>query len=352
MMERLKSFLITRLLLVLAAIMAAEAGCSWLVRRVLLPYAALLAEYGQEVRIPGAGEMFQVMRELLRGNSGAVMSNLLSRSAVLFILLISVLLLLLPVVLGVLWYSGLAANRIDQLQRTREKEREELDAQRNLMFSDFAHDLRTPIMTISGYSGALADGMVKDEAQQKEYLEAIRVKAGRMSELINLLFEYTKLGSVNFSLKKEATDLNELLRTVTASVYDDLEQAGIELLIEIPEHAFTVQADPAQISRVFHNLIINVARHNPAGTKAAVSVKRMAGQELVAVADTGVRIEKSAKELFEPFVKGDDSRSESSGSGLGLSIAKKITEMHGWEIDLVQPFGTYTKAFVVKVPER
>jgi len=83
-----------------------------------------------------------------------------------------------------------------------------------------------------------------------------------------------------------------------------------------------------------------------------VSVKQMAGMEKIAVADNGVRIEKSGKELFEPFVKGDDSRSESTGSGLGLSIVKKITEMHGWEIELVQPFGNYTKAFVIKVPER
>ncbi|MBE5997969.1 MAG: HAMP domain-containing histidine kinase, partial [Lachnospiraceae bacterium] len=236
--------------------------------------------------------------------------------------------------------------------KEREAERAQADAQRNLMFSDFSHDLRTPIMTISGYAGALADGMVKDEDQKQEYLEAIRAKSGRMSELINLLFDYTKLGSVNFHLNKEKTDLNELLREVAASAFSDFEEAEMDFLAEIPEEPYFVMLDKAQSARVFHNLLINIIRHNPAGTGAAVSVKQMAGMEKIAVADNGVRIEKSGKELFEPFVKGDDSRSESTGSGLGLSIVKKITEMHGWEIELVQPFGNYTKAFVIKVPER
>ena len=126
----------------------------------------------------------------------------------------------------------------------------------------------------------------------------------------------------------------------------------MEFLAGIPEEPYFVEADRAQVSRVFHNLLINIIRHNPAGTEAAVSVRRKAGMEMIAVADTGIVIEKSGKEIFEPFVKGDNSRSESTGSGLGLSIVKKITDMHGWEIGLVQPFGNYTKAFVIKVPER
>ena len=220
------------------------------------------------------------------------------------------------------------------------------------MFSDFAHDLRTPIMTISGYAGALSDGVVKDETQKKQYLTAIRAKADRMSELITLLFDYTKLGSVNFHLKKEPVDRNELLRETAASAFSDMEDAGMELLAEIPEEPYVVSADRAQVSRVIGNLLTNAIRHNPAGTKIAVGVRRLAGMEMIAVADTGVTIEKDPKQLFEPFVKGDDSRSETKGSGLGLSIAKKIVDMHGWEIELRQPFGKYTKAFVISVPER
>ena len=351
-MDKLKSFIISRLLIFFAAVSAAEAAARVIIQRVLLPYAAALSHYTGDMNILGFGDLLRIMKELFTGQGGKVVIDLLSRSTVIFVLGVCSLLILGPVVAGIIWYSNAVAGKLDRLDKEREAERAQADAQRNLMFSDFAHDLRTPIMTISGYAGALADGMVKDEDQKQEYLEAIRAKSGRMSELINLLFDYTKLGSVNFHLNKERTDLNELLREVAASAFSDFEEAEMDFLAEIPEEPYFVMLDKAQSARVFHNLLINIIRHNPAGTGAAVSVKQMAGMEKIAVADNGVRIEKSGKELFEPFVKGDDSRSESTGSGLGLSIVKKITDMHGWEIELVQPFGNYTKAFVIKVPER
>ena len=348
-MERLKSFVITRLLLLLAAVMAAESVSRQLVQRLLLPYAAFRSQYAGELDMPGLFSMLHVMREVA-GAAGA--SGLKTRLTVLFLLLICVLLFILPVALGVLWYGGHVAGRLDILDRQREKEREEADAQRNLLLSDFAHDLRTPIMTISGYAGALADGVMKEEKQKQEYLEAIRSKSEQMAGLINLLFDYTKLGSVNYHLQKERMDLNELLRECVGEDYTDIEQAGMEFLVEIPDAPFYVQADRVQTARVVHNLLVNMIRHNPPGTGGAVSVKRLAGMELIAFADTGVRMEKSADELFMPFVKDDAARSGSTGSGLGLSIVKKITDMHGWEITLEQPFNRYTKAFILRVPER
>ncbi|MBQ6544183.1 MAG: HAMP domain-containing histidine kinase [Lachnospiraceae bacterium] len=351
-MEKLRSYLVTRLLMMLGAVLLLEGLASFLVRRLLLPAAANLAHYTGELNIFNFGDYLQLARELVSGKGGLVMADLTRRSGVILLLVLSVLLILMPVVLGVIWYTRRVLARVEKIDEERQAERAAYDAQRNLMFSDFAHDLRTPIMTISGYAGALSDGVVKDEAQKKQYLTAIRAKADRMSELITLLFDYTKLGSVNFHLKKEPVDLNELLRETAASAFSDMEDAGMELLAEIPEEPYVVSADRAQVSRVVGNLLTNAIRHNPAGTKIAVGVRRLAGMEMIAVADTGVAIEKDPKQLFEPFVKGDDSRSETKGSGLGLSIAKKIVDMHGWEIELKQPFGKYTKAFVISVPER
>ena len=351
-MEKLKSYLITRLLLLLAAVIAAESGVCFLVVRFLLPFAAIRAQYEGDLNISGFSDLLRIMRELLAVSIGQGSPNLSSRSAVLLLLAVSLVLFALPVVLGVLWYAGKVGSRIDRLDKEREEERKKADEQRSLMLSDFAHDLRTPVMTISGYAGALADGMVKDERQRQEYLEAIRKKSDHMGRLISTLFDYTKLNSVHFHMERERTDLNELLRESVGDVYSDFEQAGAEILTEIPEEPFYVEADRIQAARVFQNLLVNVIRHNPPGTEAAVSVRRLAGMEQIAFADTGVRIGKSAEELFEPFVKDDDARSSSAGSGLGLSIAKKIADMHGWEIRLEQPFGRYTKAFILRVPER
>ena len=355
-MEKLKSYLIKRLILVLALIALAESGILLLVRRLILPFAAGIAQYEAAQADFSWGDLLTLIGGLFAGHSDKVMLGLLPRSGALLLLVLSLLLFLLPLFLGILWYARGAVREIDALEKVRDQERAALDAERNLMFSDFAHDLRTPIMTISGYAGALADGIVTDPEKEKDYLETIRRKSGQMSELINLLFDYTKLGSVNFQLNKEKKDLHEVLREACGNAYDEIENAGMELLAEIPETPYFVSFDAAQISRVLNNLLINAVRHNPSGTQIAVGVKQMAGMERIAIADTGVKIEKDPALLFQPFVKGDDSRQEKKGekkgSGLGLSIAKKVADMHGWELELAQPFGNYTKAFILSVPER
>ena len=350
-MIKLKSFLITRLILVIGLILACEVLATFLSQRFILPFAAGIAHYtGQNSRF-NLFDAANMLTGLFTGNSEQVMLGLLSKSAIISLLTLASLLFILPVFLGILWYSSAILSRIDQIQKAREEERAAYEAERNLMMSDFAHDLRTPIMTIGGYAGALADGVVPEDKKQ-EYLEAIRRKSGQMSELINLLFDYTKLGSAHFNLQFQETDLNELLRTSAAAVYDEIDAAGMDLLVEIPETAYIVQADAAQVSRIARNLLTNAIKHNPSGTRIAIGVKEFPGLEQIAFADTGVPIEKDPAQLFEPFVKGDDSRSESKGSGLGLSIAKKIADAHSWTLEFVQPFGNYTKAFVLSVPER
>ena len=350
-MEHFKGFLIKRLILILAGVAAAEALILVPVEALLLPYIGYLARIDAAAGRFRLGDILVILNSLFFGSSQSAVLGLATRSVIAVLLVMTVSLLIAPIIFGILIYAGSVVRRVDALQREREAEREAFDMRRNLMLSDFAHDLRTPIMTISGYAGALSDGMVKDPAMQTEYLDAIRRKSERMAELIGLLFEYVKLGSVGFSLKKKLIDLNALTAECAAALYTDIEEAGMTLTAEIPEIPFTIEADRTQLGRVLTNLITNAIRHNPAGTEIAVSVRRLAGAELVAVADTGVEITKPVEELFDPFVKGDDSRSESRGSGLGLSISKKIADMHGYKLTLQQPAGAYTKAFVLRVPE-
>ena len=350
-MDQLKRYLITRLLLVTGFVIATEFIFMMPVRFVILPVAAGISSYENATGSFSFNDIISILGNLFFGKNPNLVIGLAARSKVLLLLFLSAILFLIPLAAGILFYTRLVTVKVNELQKARDAEREAYDKQRNLMLSDFAHDLRTPITTIAGYAQALDDGVVKDPAMQKEYLQAIHRKAGRMAELITLLFDYVKLGSTGFSLNKKPCDLNALVAEVTASLYTDIEEAGDELLADIPETAFTVEADRAQAGRVLHNLIINAVRHNPSGTVISVSVRRLAGVELVAVADSGVKIEKTAGDLFDPFVKGDDSRSGDKGSGLGLSISKKIADMHGWELTLVQPYGSFTKAFVIKVPE-
>ena len=350
-METLKVFLIKRLIAVMAVVLVSEALVLALVRVFLVPIALRAASMQPPARV-SVTEILLGLYSVIIGHWQLTPAGIAVRSGAVLLMLLSLFLLAAPVTAGIILYAQMVSARVDELQRKRDEEHREYDAQRSLMLSDFAHDLRTPIMTISGYAGALQDGMVKDEEQKKEYLDAIRRKADRMSELINLLFDYVRLGSASFALNREDCDINRLAAETAAALYTDIEQAGMELEAEIPEEAFIAEADKAQAGRILNNLLVNAVRHNPPGTRIALRIRRLAGMEVIEVADSGVPIPGDPEKLFEPFVKGDGSRSGDRGSGLGLSIARKITEMHGWTLTLEQPCSGYTKAFVLRVQEK
>ena len=267
----------------------------------------------------------------------------------LFIIVIYVMLVI-PYVVSAFYYVKIVTKEMSEISRIQREERMEFDRRRNLMLSDIAHDLRTPITTISGYAQALKDNVVKDEEKRLEYLQAIENKSKRMSDLINLLFEYVKLDSDGFTLDTEELDLCELLRENAALIYQDMEEAGMDFEIDIPEEEFLITADKMQMSRVVTNLMVNAIRHNEPGTKILLRMTERLGMVTVQIADTGACIPEDIKEnLFEPFSKGDKSRSDGKGSGLGLSIAKKVIDMHGYELSLENGPEGYTKSFTIKI---
>ena len=172
------------------------------------------------------------------------------KSMLLFCVLFTMaLVVLLPYILGALCFASITIREFREIQKERDAEQNEFNRKRNLMLSDIAHDLRTPMTTVNGYAKALADGMVTDPQKQQEYLETIQKKSARMNDLINLLFAYVKLDSEGFSLKRKEVDLCELLRENAALVYADAEEAGMEFDIEIPEEAIPVFADATQSGR-------------------------------------------------------------------------------------------------------
>lgn len=266
-----------------------------------------------------------------------------------FLVLLIIIMFLAPLIISAFWFSRIIVDEVRRNDQKKEEMRREYEKERNLMLSDIAHDLRTPITTIAGYSKALNDGMVTDEEKTKEYLDAIESKSKRMSELINLLFDYVKMDSAGFSLKMEKIDLTELLRENAALLYSDVEEKGMEFDILIPEETCMVELDKIQVSRVIANLIGNAIRHNESGTTITFQMVREKNEICIVVADDGEAIEDYvAEHIFEPFMVGDSSRMTKGGSGLGLSIVKRIVDMHGWEIELKQNYLEYKKAFIIK----
>lgn len=276
---------------------------------------------------------------------------------ILILMLIGVLIIAAtPYIVGAIYYVTVVFREFNKIEAAEKERHLEYERRRNLMLSDIAHDLRTPITTVNGYSKALSDGMVSDDKKQ-EYLNAIQAKSERMNDLINLLFDYVRVDSEGFTLNKSKLDICEIVRESAALMYQDIEDAGMTLDVDIPENPVYVEADKIQFERVVTNLITNAIRHNKPGTEIGVYMELDESIKIM-IADSGDMIpEDKAESIFNPFVMGDESRKSNGGTGLGLSIAKKVVELHGFTIRLVQkPYiarydilKRFNKSFIIKI---
>ena len=225
-----------------------------MLQMILLSAAALLpdriaawvqASIGQNME---NGLHVDITSPILEGVTNARLIELYQVAVILlFLLLLAV--TLLPYLISAYWYYRSVSGKMKELLAEEKERKEAYDRQRNLLLSDIAHDIKTPLTTVCGYARALVDDMVPEEEKKKEYLRAIYAKSLRMDDLITLLFEYVKMDSDGFSLHKEKADLGELLRENAALLYADFEENDIELEIEIPEKAFPYEMDKVQMGR-------------------------------------------------------------------------------------------------------
>lgn len=348
-------YLVSRFIIVLVCVMAAETAVVWLEGVALV--SGLETMLGRHVfDADGAISIVTVLQALTMLLHDAFAASSLpfvdatTRSVMVLVAISMLLLFIVPVFAGAMVFALMVVRKVRALQMRREEELTRMERQRRQFITDVAHDLRTPLMAVSGMAHALADGLVNDEQMRAEYLRAVCDRADKMGELVSSIFDYTKLGGEGFILQREDVNLPELLLREAAVAYGDAEEAGLELTVHVPENRCTVNADPVQLARVVANLLGNAIKHNEAGCEVALVLVHRAGRACVAVADTGKPITEDAEDLFQPFTRGDASRSTVGGSGLGLSICKRVADMHGFGLTLEQPYGHFPKAFVLQCP--
>lgn len=255
---------------------------------------------------------------------------------VVIFVLILVSIWVLPYAIGAFVYSEKVSARVDELEKAEAEREKEYERQRNLLLSDITHDIKTPITTIAGFSKALADNEVPEE-QRQDYLNTLYNKSMNVSNLVSLLFEYIKLDSSGYTLKKEKLNLSECLRECVAGVFAEFENKGIEIEPDIPENVIDVFADKIQLERVINNVLSNTIKYNSSGTRVGIKLWTEVTEAVFRISDSGEKIDsEAAKHIFDPFVRGDATRKSNTGNGLGLSIAKKIIELHGGRIYLIQ----------------
>ncbi len=319
-----QAFIISRFLVILILVIAVE----WIVK--------IIADH--------------ILIQLLQKDVMDLSESIWENSEGMIPLLITVSFFIIPILVAAVWFSKIVMEEANRMEEHKKEMRLLYEKKRNLMLSDIAHDLKTPITTISGYAKALNDGMVQDEEKKKEYLATIESKSERMNELITLLFEYVKLDSAYFSLNIETENIAELLRKNAAFLYSDIEEKGMYLEMNVPEEPCMVPVDTLQFSRAITNLMTNAIKHNASGTHIGLELVQNKNHIDIRISDNGELIPQFLSEhIFEPFAMGDASRKSQTGSGLGLSIAEKIVQMHGWELTLKQDEEKKQKAFVISI---
>lgn len=196
---------------------------------------------------------------------------------------------------------------------------------------NISHDLRTPLTSILGYLDLMdADGMGEEE---KESVEVIQRKAKALQQLIGEFYDLTRIEAADFSLEPKEMDAGRIVRECVLGFYENLTRAGIEVVMEIPEKPVWVMADESAFDRIISNLMQNVVRYAKSTLK--INVDKQDGQVFIRFANDAEHLsEEDALHLFDRFYQKDGSRSR-EGTGLGLTIAKYLTEAMGGQLDAV-----------------
>lgn len=195
------------------------------------------------------------------------------------------------------------------------------------LISNVSHDLRTPLTAILGYSELLQKEALSPEGQ--EQLRRLHLKAGYMNDLVESLFELTKVSSGVVESRKEEIDLVRLLEQTIGLFDDQLVSAGLTVRRSYGSEAIPIITDGARMHQVFANLLGNAIKYALAGTRIYLEVKETDNRILVRVMNTAsYEMDFKPEEILQRFARGDKARS-TKGSGLGLAIAQTYTESVG-----------------------
>jgi two-component system, OmpR family, sensor histidine kinase BaeS len=221
------------------------------------------------------------------------------------------------------------------------------EAQRRTLLADVTHELRTPLAIVQGNVEAILDGVhPADETHLSAILEETRV----LDRLIEDLRTLALSESGALSLHREATDLSILVTDVATSFGAVAASSGLEITTTIDDELPLLEVDPVRIREVIGNLVANAIRHTPAGGRVWLDAGRVPGPgpataEIV-VRDNGSGIDPELlPHVFERFARG----AGSTGSGLGLSIARGLVELHGGTIEASSPAAGGT-AIRIRIP--
>ena len=202
------------------------------------------------------------------------------------------------------------------------------------LITNVSHDIKTPLTSIINYSDLLKKENIETEPV-KGYIEVLDRQSERLKKLINDLLEASKASSGNIKMDIAEVDAGLMLEQVYGEYQDKFEKAGLTGIVTKPSETVHIKADVNHLFRVFDNILGNVVKYAQPDTRVYIDLIKNADK--VTIAFKNISKEKlniTGEELMERFVRGDRSRN-TEGSGLGLSIAKSLTNLMGGELEII-----------------
>ena len=202
------------------------------------------------------------------------------------------------------------------------------------LITNVSHDIKTPLTSIINYVDLLEKENIENP-KAKEYMDVLHRQSQRLKKLIEDLIEASKASSGNLELSATSCDTGVIVSQLIGEYEEKAQSAGLEIVIKQPETPVTILADGRYLWRVFDNLFSNICKYSLPHTRAYIDVETDGNCLSITFKNISkAPLNISTDELMERFVRGDESR-HTEGNGLGLSIAKNLTEHMGGTFHLI-----------------
>jgi two-component system sensor histidine kinase BaeS len=245
-----------------------------------------------------------------------------------------------------------AFNRMAGELETRDAALRTADALRRQMMADVSHELKTPLTAMRGYIETLRMPEVAlDAGRRDRYFDTIDRETRRLERIVKDLLDLARYEHGGVVLQRRVFDIERLFENVALRHEREAQETSVTIRIHVDPQADQVVADPDRIEQAIENLVANALRHTPSGGTITLNAAQADGMATLSVSDSGGGIApEHLPHVFERFYKVEASRaSESTGSGLGLSITKAIIERHNGTIRVTSEPGRTT--FTILLPQ-
>ncbi|WP_369900075.1 sensor histidine kinase [Bacillus manliponensis] len=224
-------------------------------------------------------------------------------------------------------------NNLTTKLKESEMERKRLDDMKQQWMAGISHDLKTPLTYVTGYSALLLSTEHDwSEEEKRTFLHEINEKGIHMESLIDDLNITFRLTNSEIPLSKEEVDMIEFMRRVVAHITNDPRASQHHFHFSAPETNITLAIDAKLLQRALQNILTNCLLHNPIGTNITTSL--FVGENIhIVIKDNGAGMDDiTLRNLFKQYYRGTTTNVSSEGTGLGMTIAKKIITAHGGNI--------------------